>query len=330
MCFGKRPDTGNSESLHARNALNSHYIARMPKTASDAYRELYDQQEKPYLYGAPWWLDTTCGDGVWDARVVFKDEQPAAGFAFFPTSIRSLSAVITPPFTQWMPVISSSSQIESLTESLFAQLPKAAITVLALHADQPIQTPGKKYPLHQRYSYVLPYHPEVEVMKVGYSISLRRNIRMTLENYRIESADQVETFLALCKSSYQLQRVSPPPWLDRVIPGVFKNLTARKCGCIWLAYEGSQLIAGVMIGWDAHTVYYLAGGRSEHAQAASAHALLLDHCISIAHEQQKGFDFEGSMHPGIAEFFQSFGAKPTPYWQIKKYTGLGRIWSTLR
>lgn len=330
MCFGKWPDVADSALFHALNALNTHYIAHMLMIASEAYRQLYDTLEKPLLYGAPWWLDATCGEDKWDAVLTFKNDQPEAGFAFFPTSIRGMSAVITPPFTQWVPVITSTAPGEKLPESLFTHLPKASITALALRSRSPIHTPGKRYPIHQRYSYVLSYHQEIEVMKGGYSISLRRNIRQSSEKYRIEPTDQVGTFVSLCKTSYRQQNTLPPPWLDHVVPRVFKNLADRNCGGLWLAYEGAQLIAGVLLGWDAHTMYYLAGGRNEYAKAASAHALLLDHAISIAHQHQKDFDFEGSMHAGIAEFFQSFGANPVPYWLIKKYTGLGRIWSALR
>ena len=87
-------------------------------------------------------------------------------------------------------------------------------------------------------------------------------------------------------------------------------------------------VAGIMTGWDATTAYYLLGGRNE-TGGASAHAYLLDDAVSHAVAHERKFDFEGSMHPGIANFFQSFGAKPAPYIRIRKYKGLGKLWSYL-
>jgi hypothetical protein len=121
-----------------------------------------------------------------------------------------------------------------------------------------------------------------------------------------------------------------PPWFDVVLPRVFEGLQSNQVGQLSLALYQGKAIAGVLTAWDAHSTYYLAGGRAGSDEAASAHSLLLDEAILKAHHRKTDFDFEGSMHPGIANFFQSFGANPTAYWHIKKYTGLGKLWSIFR
>jgi len=98
---------------------------------------------------------------------------------------------------------------------------------------------------------------------------------------------------------------------------------------IHLAIHQGVAIAGILTGWDSKTSYYLAGGRNGDDQGASAHALLLDHVIHEAQTRGLAFDFEGSMNPGIANFFQSFGAKPESYLQIRKFRGMGKLWSLL-
>ncbi|TVR40814.1 MAG: methicillin resistance protein, partial [Cryomorphaceae bacterium] len=40
--------------------------------------------------------------------------------------------------------------------------------------------------------------------------------------------------------------------------------------------------------------------------------------IQLAGQMEKEFDFEGSMHPGIAHFFSGFGGEIFTYFQVRK------------
>ena len=42
------------------------------------------------------------------------------------------------------------------------------------------------------------------------------------------------------------------------------------------------------------------------------------HAIQLAQKENKLFDFEGSMMEGVEQRNRQFGAKQTPYFQIKK------------
>jgi hypothetical protein len=97
-----------------------------------------------------------------------------------------------------------------------------------------------------------------------------------------------------------------------------------------VAREGQEVLAAVLVAWDPVSTYYLAGGRTARPGAASAHAILLDHAVGDAMARGTSFDFEGSMHPGIANFFQSFGARPEPFTRLTRFTGAGRLWAFLR
>lgn len=78
--------------------------------------------------------------------------------------------------------------------------------------------------------------------------------------------------------------------------------------------QGELVAAGLFVE-DREVRYYLMGGLSrEHALRGSL-ALLLVQAISDSKERGlKIFDFEGSMIPGVEQFFRSFGGKPTPYY----------------
>ena len=105
------------------------------------------------------------------------------------------------------------------------------------------------------------------------------------------------------------------------------SLSDSQSGSLDFAMHNGKPIASILTAWDHKATYYLAGGRTGDEAGASAHALLLDKALINSIQAGREFDFEGSMHSGIANFFQSFGASPEEYWQVKKYRGLGKAWS---
>ena len=312
------------------NPIKSHYIARMRSSSLQAYHQLFESVEKPFLYTAPWWLDATCGIGGWNAVIQYNDEQPMAGLAFHQTSIRGLSAIITPPLTQWVSILSVDKLSFPVLGNLLSKLPATPIFDLTLKKIADVVVQDAHFPIDLRYSFILPYVADEGLVSKGYNDGLRHKLRQAKNKYSVEVTKDISTFIELCHSSYQQQNMKTPPWFDAVLPRVFESLNSHQVGQLVLAFNQGKAIAGVLTAWDAHSTYYIAGGRAGGDESRAAHSILLDEAILKAHHRKTDFDFEGSMHPGIASFFQSFGASPTAYWHIKKYRGLGKIWSALR
>jgi Acetyltransferase (GNAT) domain len=299
-------------------------------TSSELYADFYADCDHPDLYAAPWWLDAVCGKGKWDAvRFVNNVDQMTVFVPFYKTQIRKLSALITPPLTQWIPVLAKEDVHHFSVIEFLKSLPNCSITDLTMKSGENPVLPTKVYRVNFKYSYVIPFHASKDQLKLNYNEGLRRNLRDAEKNYSITVSDDIQTFLHLCKSSYHHRKLKPPFWLDQILPAAVEALKKNGSGIINLAIHRGVVIAGILTGWDTRTTYYLTGGRNGDEEGASAHALLLDHVINEAHGRGHSFDFEGSMHPGIANFFQSFGATPEPYLQIRKFIGMGRIWSLL-
>lgn len=299
-----------------------------PKTA---YRQLYDQCTAPVLYNAPWWLDATCGPEGWSAWIGYNDAGlPVSAFPYALTRIRGLAALITPPFSQWVAWMHHPKHEPLLPDPLYDQLPDTAILDLSLKPDERMSAALQHTGVVLRYSYILAAHQCADPQRASYNEGLKRNIRQARQDYQTESTSDVEAFLRLCRLSYKAQNHMPPPWLEQVVPAVVRELISRNSGQITFAKTDGHAIAGILTGWDQGTAYYLAGGRIAGDQGASAHALLLDQAVQMAGQKNLAFDFEGSMHPGIANFFQSFGATPTAYWNLRRYRRLGRLWAILK
>jgi len=302
----------------------------MQSVSIRAYHDLHATLEAPQLYTSPWWLEATCGAEGWDAVIRYdNDNHPEAALPYHLAKIRGMSALTTPPFTQWVSLISSGPNPVQSGLSLLSALPRTSILDLSIKPDASLPHQDSAFPVALKYSFIIPPDDSPNNTRSGYSEGLRRNIRQAEKNYTLEQSDDIKGFLSLCRQSYHQQKMNPPPWLDNVVSAVYKSLQAQQCGKLTVASVQGKIIAGILTGWDSTTNYYLAGGRTEDETGASAHALLLDHAVHEARTRGTAFDFEGSMHPGIATFFQSFGAIPSAYWHIRKYRGMGKWWAAL-
>jgi hypothetical protein len=309
----------------------SSYITVMEPVSIRSYQALLDSTKEPLLYSAPWWLDATCGAGGWDVLVSYNnDRTPVAALPYQRSRIRGLSAITTPPLTQWVSLLPVKGNTDQPGQVNLSSLPKASILDLTLRPDDRINLQEASFSPSLKYSFIIPRTTDFGQVRSGYNEGLRRNLRQAEKLHAVEESDNLAGFLNLCHQTYHDRHMKPPPWFDQVIPEVYTQLIARQCGSLTLAYAQGKIIAGVLIAWDQHTSYYLAGGKVADDHGTAAHALLLDHAIRDACVRGTDFDFEGSMHPGIANFFQSFGAVPVSYWHFRKYSGAGRLWSVLK
>ncbi|MEO0897269.1 MAG: GNAT family N-acetyltransferase [Bacteroidota bacterium] len=83
--------------------------------------------------------------------------------------------------------------------------------------------------------------------------------------------------------------------------------------------KNGQVVGANLLGLFGEKSYSLSGICLPEERKKGVMAFLMWHCL--LHAKSKGkkvFDFEGSMIPGVAQFFQGFGAKPIPYLQIKR------------
>lgn len=306
------------------------YIAPMLGQTRDAYERFFEARSGPPLYAASWWLDATCGSDGWEINTMGKPINDAqVMIPYHRKKIKGLSSIINPPLTQWLPVINTTPYKISVNEFLFG-LPPHSILDVCFRPEESMIHPADNIPMAFKYSYILSHAEHKNDIRTSYNEGLRRNLKEAEKNYSIVESDDIPMFLQLCKSTYGQRNMKPPPWTESIIPGLYKELKKHSCGKLELAMLGKQPIASILTAWDTKTSYYLLGGRTDGAQAASAHALLLDQAIKTAFNANRQFDFEGSMHPGIANFFQSFGASPEAYWQIRKFRGAGKLWALLQ
>ncbi|HJW31312.1 MAG TPA: GNAT family N-acetyltransferase [Saprospiraceae bacterium] len=290
------------------------------------YHALHEQQIRPHLYTTPWWLDTVCGTGGWNAVFQTTEGNSLSALPYCNSPIRGLKAIFTPPLTQWTSIVGLSPGAEVDLKSWYELLPKRAILDLSIQQDDFTLLPHQHVPVTTKYSYMLPYKMSIEEMTSGYNEGLRRNLKQGQSKFEIIESEDADILIRLCRSTYQQQDLKSPWWVEGVLPGLVRALLERNAGHLSIVIHQSVAIAAMLTAWDDGASYYIVGGRMATEEGTSAHAILLDHAIRQAQKRGNAFDFEGSMIPGIANFFQSFGAKPMPYYQLRQYRGFGLAW----
>ena len=238
-----------------------------------------------------------------------------------------MKAFINPPMSQWLPVLKTETDARISLVDFIGSLKAYSILDMSFRPEKNLLYPGEELPVHFKYSYLISPLQSKETIRSNYNEGLRRNLKLAENNYTIEESNDIKTFLSFCTNTYQQRKIKTPPWLLNVVPEVCNGLQKNQMGKLEFAFENGKPIAGILTGWDKQASYYLMAGRSGDEGGASAHSLLLHNAVMEANDAGRSFDFEGSMHAGIANFFHSFGANPQAYWQIKRFRGVGKLWA---
>ena len=80
----------------------------------------------------------------------------------------------------------------------------------------------------------------------------------------------------------------------------------------------NENLGGIVFLKDNNRFYYLVSAISNRGKDRLAMTFVVDYIIKKYASEKLVFDFEGSMIPGVASFFKSFGAENNPYYVFEK------------
>jgi hypothetical protein len=232
--------------------------------------------------------------------------------------------VVTPPFTQYAPLLLRTSPDEarvharhSALETLLATL-ETQYATLALFVPltdvRPAQWRGWR--VTPFYTYLLDL--QESTLPDDWSRGTRHLFRKHGGTYRIEDNPDAASVARLCAASYARHgRPCPadPANLTRLMDvlraeGLVHLLTATPCDC-------TTLESGLAVLHDGHTAHYWIAG----SLPGPAMTVLLGKTLFILRDAGlQRFDFVGANMPSIAEFKRHFGPVLTPYYYLEKIT----------
>ncbi|ANW97034.1 hypothetical protein AXE80_12395 [Wenyingzhuangia fucanilytica] len=259
------------------------------------------------IYALSYYLDIVADH--WDALVLddYKAVMP------LPWRSKYFIKYIYPPcWTQQLGVFSTSPFSNTLVEEFIKAIPKKFLkTTIQLNSN---------------------CNSKLFYTKNNFTLALNQPYQDLHRNYRKDRKDRLKKFkksgfsikeniktkdlIKLFKENYyqelkinisdynKLEKLTCEKKLNTTILGVFN--------------ENNQLISGSLFFKDEKRIYYVFSANNKAGNKVQGNTAILDFMIQKYSNSDFTLDFEGSMHPGIASFFKSFGSELETYYYYTK------------
>lgn len=174
-----------------------------------------------------------------------------------------------------------------------------------------------EFEVNLHYTYILNIGSNEEML-AQLEQKRRNDINQSLKNgFQViwDYERNILEFFALNKKTFERQNIKK---LDQTLMGKLINIAHEKQSCdVGVVYSpNGEPLAGCAIVWDSKRAYYIAGGIS--GKNSSAMSLAIWDAIRYSRDEAglREFDFEGSMIPGIENYFRKFGGQIYPCYEV--------------
>jgi lipid II:glycine glycyltransferase (peptidoglycan interpeptide bridge formation enzyme) len=304
-------------------------------SVKDQYKNICEQHPELPVFMQYWWLDEVCN--TWDVALVYNGEHLAGAWPYQMEKKAGVSVIRTPQLTPYLgPFVFYPSDLKlskrdnfehETIEALLQKMPAAKVWSVAL-------PPGLKqvglfkdsgFEQQTKQTFIVDLGADEGTIFSNLNEDHRRNIRKAEKELTIIDEPQ------LLKQLYDFQKTTlQAKNLDvyysfRQMQSVFKACRQRNQAALWVAKKDGEVQAIIWHLWDDERAYYLTGSKNPTANNKKALTALLWHAIRESLKMRKKiFDFEGSMDPGVEQFFRNFGGSRELYLVLKKNDSL--IW----
>ena len=290
--------------------------------------EIYSHniQEQLPSFHQSWWLDVVAKSS-WNYKIEIEDDNTFGVLPYLAERKFGFRFLGMPPYTPFLgpSIISRKEKSEiklELIRSLLHQLPRYHVFKQNMIIDKSNLNVFEEdgFSLSKRVTYkILTEVPEDNLWKK--ISSTRKNlINRGEKKLEVREGERVTEFIKIQEKTFSRKGIKPPQSLEMLKKLVYKSVEMNS-GILLMAGSKNDpndcQAAGFFV-WDKHTMYYIAGGYDDSDKKGEAMSFLLWNGILLAKEKNLTFDFEGSMVPGIAEFFRSFGSEASTYYQVVK------------
>jgi hypothetical protein len=222
--------------------------------------------------------------------------------------------IVQPALSQQLGVFSPVKPSGIIVESFLRRIPeKYKHLDICLNSSNEVSCRGFK--ILRRVNYELKTDQEVDDIVSQYSNNTKRNIKKAVQDQVLIKNINVEEYMQLRQES---DKTSFKPdhydWLNSLFSGIIKKGMGEIAG----AFSDEKLCGAVIWAYSKTRHVYMNAVSNEVGKEKRAMFLLVDHYIRKNAGKNIILDFEGSMIPGIARFFEGFGANKMNYTRIIK------------
>jgi len=273
-------------------------------------REKYDQcisqAKNGRIYAYSWYLD--CVAEKWDLMVSGSYD------VVMPLPRRrkyGINYIYMPSWTQQLGIFSKELMAEEGIRQFINRIPRKFILVdYMLNAANPLSA----HAVVKRNNYILPLNGDYDTIRKGFNKNRQRISGHNFEHLRLEKNGHSRDFLRLYKG--EVKNYSLPKDAIKKM----ENLLSLNNGHIqvWNVFAGQECIGGLVWTRDDRRITYLIPIIKERAKKQHLNTFLINELIREYQNSDKFLDFEGSMVPGVAKFYSSFGAEVETYYFYQK------------
>jgi hypothetical protein len=274
------------------------------------WNRVIEEASNSRVYAAGWFLDRTATE--WDA-LVWGDYQYV-----MPLPVRKkwgITYAYQPLYCQQLGIFPNP---DASTAATFydALIRHFRYFDLQLNASNLPPGPVKGMQLLTRKNLLLHLQPRYETIRSAYATNTRRNIDRAMK-YTPAYAEGIslEEYIGFAQKNqtFKLEKNG-----IQKLKSIIAFTQYKGFGKIFGVYSpNNQLCAAVFFCRWKNRLIYLSSVTDHEGKRSRAMFYLMDKIIEKNAGRNLQIDFEGSMIPGVARFFEGFGAKPEAYCRIK-------------
>lgn len=276
------------------------------------------------------WLNTIAESGSWDVALVGSGNDVLAFMPYFKKRKLQFNIITVPPLTPYLgPYIhypegqkeaTRVSFEKKMMEQLIEQLPKTDRFIQYFHPEITNWLPFHWSGFEQstRYTYIIDDLSDSDMLYNNLQGNIRRELNKAKKTLTVSETDDVSILHQLKEKDYEAKGEEINYSKD-YFQRIYEMLSDKGTGKAWIAKDkDGNTVASLLLAWDADSAYYLAGATDPDKKNTGAMSLLMWTAILFASSVTNKFNFEGSMIESVERFFRAFGAKQTPYFEIRK------------
>lgn len=272
----------------------------------DKYDLCISQAKNSRIYAFSWYLD--CVSEKWD--VLMSDSYSRV----MPLPCRKkygINYIYMPSWTQQLGVFSKDEIAADEVSAFINKIPgKFVLVDYMLNVSNPI----KNFSADKRTNYILPLDQDFKEIFKAYNKNRQRISKLNFEEFYIDKKGGAQDFLGFVEAGTMNYAIS-----KEAMRKIRNLLMINKDHIhIWNVYKKEKCVGGLIWLMDQHRITYLFPVVADEAKKEQVNTYLVNELIRDHQNSDKILDFEGSMIPGVARFYKSFGAGVETYHMFKK------------
>jgi len=267
------------------------------------------------IYAYSWYLDVVAKD--WSV-LVLDDYKAVMPLPYMRAKKHVfIKKIIQPHFCQQLGVFYKKTISQAIFDDFYSNFTQLTPKSYNFNAQNfKFSHDIKRDVFMEKVNYELNLDKSYEDLFLGYSKNLKRNLKKTLKHQlKITTVVSIDDFISL-KDANKQHRIKNRDY--EIIKNLLREISSRNQGSFIGVLGDDEILAMAFFIKTNKRIVQLFSVATPKGKQYAATAFLFDNLIKEHANTNYIFDFEGSMIPGVARFFKSFGAHINPYYSYKK------------